>query len=258
MQGCYRQQPHEVGLRLAVGLKWLLRLWDDGADAVYFTKEELSRMEALPQDPRMHNILCTLHQQNQNVSPSLMEWVLGAARLTWPTTADINGGLTAWTTIAAGLNQLWQLGMLSRIYSPEFTGPDQIPMSKTIRNKMLRTALPHLKAMVLPVIVGKQADKCGKERVSRGTMLQDLLRAGIPWQEVDSKPGTELLEQWLQLHLEQHKAHGGWEHGEQPGEHRGDPRHPLPHQQSAQRGSCQPDTEREAGPPCPPSKLDDM
>ncbi|XP_062429095.1 UMP-CMP kinase 2, mitochondrial [Rhea pennata] len=66
-----------------------------------------------------------------------MEWVLGAAHLTQTTATDIDDGLTEWTTIAAGINQLQQLGMLSRIYSPDFT---QVLRSKTVQIKMLQTA----------------------------------------------------------------------------------------------------------------------
>uniref|UniRef100_A0A8B9Q9T7 Uncharacterized protein n=1 Tax=Apteryx owenii TaxID=8824 RepID=A0A8B9Q9T7_APTOW len=145
MQGRYRQPPRE-GL-----LEWLLGLWDDGAEAVYFTGEELGRMGALPQHPRLRNTLRTPQQQNRKIPPSLMEWVRDVLRLIWPTAADINNGLTGWTTIS---------------------GNRRVNVKK-------------------------------KKRVSCGTVLRDLLRAGMPWREVDGKPSAELLERWLQLQPEQ-------------------------------------------------------
>uniref|UniRef100_A0A452HJX4 Uncharacterized protein n=1 Tax=Gopherus agassizii TaxID=38772 RepID=A0A452HJX4_9SAUR len=225
----FKQRPKESLLA------WLLRLWDEGADAITFTPAELGRMASLTTDSLFRRTLKAEAAVETNFPfPSLMSWLTMAIKMIWSSPTNTDDELEQWTSIPEGVSQLRQLGMLTGIFAEDFEGPDAVELTRTIYTRLLQNTPHHLKAMILLMVGGAigtvgdapqlmmqlteidgmmkttkpwQVNVKQKERVSCTTMFKDLLKAGVPLEEIDGKISTELLKRWLQLKSEQRGHH---------------------------------------------------
>uniref|UniRef100_A0A8C0QM46 Uncharacterized protein n=1 Tax=Chelonoidis abingdonii TaxID=106734 RepID=A0A8C0QM46_CHEAB len=171
-------------------------------------------------------------------SPSLYCWLTGSVDTAYPLAGELEAQVGPWKTIAEGVQALRQLGMAWAGVTGGIAGPDDMPVTKSTKAALLRTAPDELKPSLLAVLmaadgrVGElaatlmqleialagvlpkairaakgqrnqgqagQGVERGELRVPRRVLSSDLLQAGVPREEIDGKPTADLYKRWMQL-----------------------------------------------------------
>lgn len=135
--------------------------------------------------------------------------------------------------MSEGVQTLHQLGMAWAVSMGGLEGPDEVPVTKSIKTTVLRLALDKLQPSLLAVVMavdgrvedlaatlmqleatlagakpkaiqaakGQQGggQEKGEIRVPRKTLWLDLLKAGVPREEINGKPMADLCKWWMQL-----------------------------------------------------------
>ncbi|KAJ1143264.1 hypothetical protein NDU88_009575 [Pleurodeles waltl] len=197
--------------------KWLVRLWDTGADGTYLSPTELLKMGSVTTHATFGQRLRGAQEQQ---GFSLMGWLMEGVKQLCPTAIDMEERWGPWHTISEANEQLREMGMQSAVYSQQFLGPDIEPVTAGIRARLIRNAPPHMKGALLALLgpaqgrpVGnvvllmaqlegldrqKSARAVGQDnkykggestiKVTRRQMWIDLLNAGVKKEEIDGKP----------------------------------------------------------------------
>ncbi|KAJ1214212.1 hypothetical protein NDU88_001838 [Pleurodeles waltl] len=212
--------------------KWLVRLWDTGADGTYLSPTELFKMGSVTTHAMLGQRLRGAQGQQ---AFSLMGWLMEGVKQLYPTAIDVEESWGPWHTISEAKEQLREMGMQNAVYSQQFLGPDVEPVTAGIRARLIRNAPLHMKGALLAVLgpaqgrpVGdvvlimaqlegldkqKSARAVGQDnkykggestiKVTRRQMWIDLLNAGVKKEEIDGKPTPSLLNKWKALQRRQ-------------------------------------------------------
>ncbi|KAJ1089386.1 hypothetical protein NDU88_002537 [Pleurodeles waltl] len=212
----FRQMPAELLF------KWLVRLWDTGADGTYLSPTEHLKMGSVTKHAMLGQRLRGAQGQQ---AFSLMGWLVEGVKQLYPTAIDVEESWGPWYTISEANEQLREMGMQNAVYSQQFLGPDVEPVTAGIRARLIRNAPPHTKGALLALLgptqgrpVGdvvllmaqlegldrqKSARAVGQDnkykggestiKVTRRQMWIDLLNAGVKKEEIDGKPTPYLL-----------------------------------------------------------------
>ncbi|KAJ1204420.1 hypothetical protein NDU88_008198 [Pleurodeles waltl] len=132
----FRQMPAEPLF------KWLVRLWDTGADGTYLSPTELLKMGSVTTHAMLGQRLRGAQGQQ---AFSLMGWFMEGVKELYPTAIDVEESWGPWHTISEANEQLREMGMQNAVYSQQFLGPDFEPVTAGIRARLIRIAPPHMK-----------------------------------------------------------------------------------------------------------------
>ncbi|KAJ1201888.1 hypothetical protein NDU88_005692 [Pleurodeles waltl] len=215
--------------------KWLVRLWDTGADVTYLSPTELLKMGSVTTHAMLGQLLRGAQGQQ---AFSLMGWLMEGVKQLYPTAIDVEESWGPWHTISEANEQLREMGMQNAVYSQQFLGPDVEPVTAGIRARLIRNALPQMKCALLALLgpaqgrpVGdvvllmaqlegldrqKPARAVGQDNKYKGgestikvtgrQMWIDLLNAGVKKEEIDGKPTPYLLNKWKALQRRKKEA----------------------------------------------------
>ncbi|KAG6940365.1 hypothetical protein G0U57_017504 [Chelydra serpentina] len=214
-------------------------------------------------------------------SPSLYRWLAAAVSAAYTSVGELEALAGPWQTIAKGVQILRQLGMAWAVETGGTEGPDDILVTKSIKATLLRLAPDELKSSLLAVVMaadgrvrdlaaifmqletalagaqprairarkGQQGrgqagggQEKGELRVPRKTLWLDLLKAGVPREEINGKPTAILYKWWMQLPASKRSTGGKGERGVEQSKPTAPPTHLL-------SGSCRAPIEGMAGPP---------
>uniref|UniRef100_A0A8C3SGB9 Uncharacterized protein n=1 Tax=Chelydra serpentina TaxID=8475 RepID=A0A8C3SGB9_CHESE len=223
----FRQEPGEGVLR------WLVRAWYNAGNMVMLLWYELQLLGVLSQDS----------QVRAQLSPSLYRWLAAAVSAAYTSVGELEALAGPWQTIAKGVQILRQLGMAWAVETGGTEGPDDILVTKSIKATLLRLAPDELKSSLLAVVMA--ADGRVRDlalRVPRKTLWLDLLKAGVPREEINGKPTAILYKWWMQLPASKRSTGGKGERGVEQSKPTAPPTHLL-------SGSCRAPIEGMAGPP---------
>ncbi|KAJ1162952.1 hypothetical protein NDU88_003416 [Pleurodeles waltl] len=208
--------------------KWLVRLWDTGADGTFLSPTELFKMGSVTTHAMLGQRLRGAQGQQ---AFSLMGWLMEGVKQLYPTAIDVEESWGPWHTISEENEQLREMGMQNAVYSQQFGGPDVEPMTAGIRAPLIRNAPPHMRGALLALLgpaqgrpmgdvvllmaqlegldrqksaraVGQDNKYKGGEstrKVTRRQMWIDLLNAGVKKEEIDWKPTPYLPNKWKAL-----------------------------------------------------------
>ncbi|KAJ1143216.1 hypothetical protein NDU88_009527 [Pleurodeles waltl] len=208
--------------------KWLVRLWDTGADGTYLSPTELLKMGLVTSHAMLGQRLRGAQGQQ---AFSLMGWLIEEVKQLYPTAIDVEESWDPWHTISEANEQLREMGMQNAVYSQQFLGLDVEPVTAGIRPRLIRNAPPHMKGALLAllgpakgrpvgdvVLLMAQLEGLDKEKstravgqdnkykggestikVTRQQMWIDLLNAGVKKEEIDGKPTPYLFNKWKAL-----------------------------------------------------------
>ncbi|KAJ1194604.1 hypothetical protein NDU88_003892 [Pleurodeles waltl] len=222
----FRQMPVEPLF------KWLVRLWDTGADGTFLSPTELLKMGSVTTHAMLGQRLRGAQGQQ---TFSLMGWLMEEVKQLYPTAIDVEESWGPWHTIPEANEQLQEMGMQNAVYSQQFLGPDVELVTAGIRARLIRDAPLHTKGALLALLgppqerpVGdvvllmaqlegldrqRSARAVGQDnkyrrgestiKVTRRQMWIDLLNAGLKKEEIDGKPTPYLLNKWKALQRRQ-------------------------------------------------------
>ncbi|KAJ1139831.1 hypothetical protein NDU88_006195 [Pleurodeles waltl] len=130
----FRQMPAEPLF------KWLVKLWDTGADGTFLSPTELLKMGSVT----THAMLGQWLRSSQGQQAfSLMGWLMEGVKQLYPTALDVEESWGPWHTISEANEQLQEMGMQNAVYFQQFAGPDVEPVTARIRARLIRNA-PHI------------------------------------------------------------------------------------------------------------------
>ncbi|KAG6929364.1 Friend virus susceptibility 1, partial [Chelydra serpentina] len=243
----FRQEPGEGVLR------WLVRSWDHTGNTVMLLRYELQQLGVLLQDSQVRAQLSNPPQPDGDTeSPSLYCWLAAGVGAAYPSVGELEAQAGPWKTVAEGVQILRQLGMAWAVETGGTVGPDDIPVTKSIKATLLRLAPDELKPSLLAVVMAAdghvgdlaatlmqletaltgarprairaaKGQQCrgqasggqekGELRVPRKSLWLELLQAGVPREEINGKPTADLYKRWLQLPASKWSAGGEGERG---------------------------------------------
>uniref|UniRef100_A0A674JW42 Uncharacterized protein n=1 Tax=Terrapene triunguis TaxID=2587831 RepID=A0A674JW42_9SAUR len=220
---------------------WLLRCWDQGAQAVHLFPGEILMLGALFSDISINQLL--RGAQRTAGSRTLLEWIFAAVEHRWPDPMDWDDVDKPWSTIPEASIRLREMGIQVGLYTNNFQGPDHETITAGMRNRFLHTAPLHLNGALLAVLspaqgcpVGEAAlllgqlgdieDTKAKVRASWANRKGDakkeptcfsrrdffvaLLKSGTPKDKIDRLPTKELVVLNWEMVKDQRKG-GKWE-----------------------------------------------
>ncbi|KAJ1087958.1 hypothetical protein NDU88_001117 [Pleurodeles waltl] len=120
----FRQMPAEPLF------KWLVRLWDTGADGTYLSPTELLKMGSVTTHAMLGQRLRGAQGQQ---AFSLMGWLMEGVKQLYPTAIAVEESWGLWHTISEANEQLREMVMQNAVYSQQFLGPDVEPVTAGIR-----------------------------------------------------------------------------------------------------------------------------
>uniref|UniRef100_A0A8C0G980 Uncharacterized protein n=1 Tax=Chelonoidis abingdonii TaxID=106734 RepID=A0A8C0G980_CHEAB len=220
-------------------VSWPRRAWDNVGNTVMLLQYELQQLDVLSQDSQVRAQMSNPPQPHGNEeSPSLYRWLAAAVGTAYPSIGELEAQAGPWKTIAKGIQVLRQLGMAWAIEMGGTDGPDDTPVTKSIKATLLCLAPDELKPSLLAVVMavdgrvgdlaatlmqletalagarprairaakgqhskgqaGGEQEK-GELRVPRKVLWLDLLQAGVPREEINGKPTTDLYKRWMWL-----------------------------------------------------------
>ncbi|KAJ1100172.1 hypothetical protein NDU88_005259 [Pleurodeles waltl] len=221
----FRQMPAEPLF------KWLVRLWDTGADDTYLSPTELLKMGSVTTHAMLGQWLRGAQEQQ---AFSLMGWLMEGVKQLYLTAIDVEESWGPCHTISEANEQLREMGMQNAVYSQQFLGPDVEPVTAVtagIRAQLIRNVPPHMKGALLALLgptrgrpvgdvmllmaqlEGLDRQKSARAvwqdnkykggestiKVTRRQMWKDLLNAGVKKEEIYGKPTPYLLNKWKAL-----------------------------------------------------------
>ncbi|KAJ1127511.1 hypothetical protein NDU88_005910 [Pleurodeles waltl] len=148
----FRQMPAEPLF------KWLVRLWDTGADGTYLWPTKLLKMGSVTTHAMLGQ---RLRGAQGHQAFSLMGWLMEGVKQLYPTAIDVEESWGPWHTISEANEQLREMGMQNAVYSKQFLGPDVEPVTAGIRARLIRNAPPHMKGALLALLGPAQGRPVG-------------------------------------------------------------------------------------------------
>ncbi|KAJ1158972.1 hypothetical protein NDU88_011644 [Pleurodeles waltl] len=148
----FRQMPAEPLF------KWLVRLWDTGAEGTYLSPTELLKMGSVTTHAMLGQWLRGAQGQQ---AFSLMGWLMEGVKQLYPTAIDVEESWGPWHTISEANEQLREMGMQNAAYSQHFFGPDIEPVTAGIRARLIRNAPPLMKGALLALLGPAQGRPVG-------------------------------------------------------------------------------------------------
>ncbi|KAJ1184161.1 hypothetical protein NDU88_000971 [Pleurodeles waltl] len=148
----FRQMPAEPLF------KWLVTLWDTGADGTFVSPTELLKMGSVTTHAMLRQRLQGAQGQQDF---SLMGWLMEGVKQLYPTATDVDESWGPGHTLSEANEQLREIGMQNAVYSQEFAGPDVEPVTAGIRARLIRNAPPHMKGALLALLGPAQGRPVG-------------------------------------------------------------------------------------------------
>ncbi|KAJ1201550.1 hypothetical protein NDU88_005358 [Pleurodeles waltl] len=139
--------------------KWLVRLWDTGADGTFLSPTALFKMGSVTTHATLGQRLRGAQGQQ---AFSLMFWLIEGVKQLYPTAMDVEENWCPWHTISEANEQLQEMEMQNAVYSQQFEGPDFEPVTAGIRARLIRNAPPHMKGALLALLGPAQGRPVGE------------------------------------------------------------------------------------------------
>ena len=133
--------------------EWILRVWDNGGNNIQLDQAEFIDMGPLCRDSKFN----TSARNIPKGTNSLFGWLAEVWTKRWLTVNDLEMPDLPWFSVDEGIQRLRELGMLEwicrlRPSPPQWTRPEDVPFSRTLRNKFVRGAPSSLKGPAVAIL----------------------------------------------------------------------------------------------------------